>query len=81
MRRRRYGRIVNLGSVIGKNGGNPRPWIDPAEQARASNVDPAASVGAIRKAKALERDLGATVWLHHDAEDQQAVPLAPEHHG
>lgn len=52
-----------------------------AEQARATNVDPAASVEAIRKAKALERDLGATVWLHHDTEDQQAVPLAPEHHG
>lgn len=38
MRRNRWGRIVNLGSVIGKNGGNPRPWIDPAEQERASNV-------------------------------------------
>src|SRR3546814_20152369 len=33
-----YGRIVNMGSVLGKSGGNPRPWLDPAEQARASNV-------------------------------------------
>lgn len=38
MRHQGGGRIINLGSVIGKNGGNPRPWIDPAEQARASNV-------------------------------------------
>jgi len=38
MRRQGGGRIINLGSVVGKNGGNPRPWIDPAEQARASNV-------------------------------------------
>lgn len=38
MRRQGSGRIINLGSVIGKNGGNPRPWIDPAEQERASNV-------------------------------------------
>lgn len=38
MRAQRYGRIVNLGSVIGKNGGNARPWIDPAEQERSSNV-------------------------------------------
>jgi 3-oxoacyl-[acyl-carrier protein] reductase len=32
------GRIVNIGSVLGKNGGNSRPWIDPAEQARSGNV-------------------------------------------
>jgi 3-oxoacyl-[acyl-carrier protein] reductase len=38
MRANRHGRIINIGSIIGKNGGNPRPWIDPAEQARASNV-------------------------------------------
>jgi NAD(P)-dependent dehydrogenase (short-subunit alcohol dehydrogenase family) len=38
MRRQRFGRIVNLGSVIGKNGGNPRPWLDAREQDRASNV-------------------------------------------
>ncbi len=38
MRRNGWGRIVNLGSIIGKNGGNPRPWIDPAEQDRASNI-------------------------------------------
>jgi 3-oxoacyl-[acyl-carrier protein] reductase len=38
MRRRGFGRIINLGSIIGKNGGNPRPWIDPGEQRRASNV-------------------------------------------
>jgi len=38
MRRQRYGRIVNLGSVVGQNGGNPRPWMDPSEQIRAGNV-------------------------------------------
>lgn len=38
MQRGGGGRIVNLGSVIGKNGGNPRPWLDPREQERASNV-------------------------------------------
>ena len=32
------GRIVNLGSVLGKNGGNTRPWIDPAEQRASGNV-------------------------------------------
>lgn len=47
MRRQRYGRIVNLGSVIGKNGGNPRPWIDPAEQVRASNVAYGASKAGV----------------------------------
>lgn len=38
MRRQRYGRIVNLGSVVGKNGGNPRPWLDRREAERAGNV-------------------------------------------
>lgn len=28
MRSSRYGRIVNIGSVLAKNGGNPRLWID-----------------------------------------------------
>lgn len=32
------GRIINLGSVLGKNGGNPRPWIDASEQNAAGNV-------------------------------------------
>ena len=38
MRGRRYGRIINIGSLLAKNGGNPRPWIDRSEQARAGNV-------------------------------------------
>lgn len=38
MRKQNHGRIINLGSVIGKNGGNPRPWLDPKEQERASNI-------------------------------------------
>ncbi len=38
MRAARYGRIVTIGSVLAKNGGNPRPWIDRTEQARAGNV-------------------------------------------
>lgn len=47
MRAQGYGRIVNLGSVIGKNGGNPRPWIDPSEQARASNAAYGASKAGV----------------------------------
>jgi 3-oxoacyl-[acyl-carrier protein] reductase len=35
---RRAGAIVNLGSVVGKNGGNARPWIDPNEQKGAGSV-------------------------------------------
>jgi len=47
MREQGYGRIVNIGSVIGKNGGNPRPWIDPEEQKRASNLAYGASKAGI----------------------------------
>lgn len=38
MKRSRFGRIINIGSVVGKNAGNARPWIDAAEQQRAGNV-------------------------------------------
>lgn len=38
MKRAGFGRIVNIGSVVGKNAGNARPWIDPGEQQRAGNV-------------------------------------------
>ena len=38
MRRQKYGRIVNISSVLGKNGGNPRPWIDSEEQKRAGSL-------------------------------------------
>jgi 3-oxoacyl-[acyl-carrier protein] reductase len=47
MRARRRGRIVNLGSIIGKNGGNARPWIDPSEQTRSSNVAYGASKAGV----------------------------------
>ena len=38
MKARKYGRIINIGSILGKNGGNARPWIDASEQANASNI-------------------------------------------
>jgi 3-oxoacyl-[acyl-carrier protein] reductase len=47
MRAQRYGRIVNIGSILGKNGGNPRPWIDRAEQACAGNIAYGASKAGV----------------------------------
>ena len=38
MKEARFGRIVNIGSVVGKNAGNARAWLDPAELDRAGNV-------------------------------------------
>jgi 3-oxoacyl-[acyl-carrier protein] reductase len=38
LRRRGSGRIINIGSVLGKNGGNARPWIDANEQTRSGSV-------------------------------------------
>jgi 3-oxoacyl-[acyl-carrier protein] reductase len=38
MKRQGFGRIVNVGSVLAKNGGNPRPWLNPDEQAKAGNA-------------------------------------------
>jgi NAD(P)-dependent dehydrogenase (short-subunit alcohol dehydrogenase family) len=38
MKRIGFGRILNIGSVVGKNAGNARPWLDAQEQQRAGNV-------------------------------------------
>src|SRR5712664_828973 len=39
MRRQgRGGRIVNIGSLLAKNGGNARPWIDSSEQNGSGNI-------------------------------------------
>ena len=38
MREQQYGRIVTLGSVVGKVGGNPRPWLDREEPLGSANV-------------------------------------------
>jgi NAD(P)-dependent dehydrogenase (short-subunit alcohol dehydrogenase family) len=32
------GRIINIGSLLGKNGGNARPWIDSTEQNASGNI-------------------------------------------
>jgi 3-oxoacyl-[acyl-carrier protein] reductase len=47
MRAQKYGRIVNISSLLAKNGGNPRPWIDPEEQKRAGNVAYGASKAGV----------------------------------
>lgn len=47
MRQQGSGRIVNIGSVLAKNGGNPRPWIDADEQDRAGNAAYGASKAGV----------------------------------
>ena len=60
MRERRSGRIVNIGSIIGKNGGNARPWVDPTEQDRASNIAYGASKAGVHAVTLfLARELAA----------------------
>lgn len=56
-----FGRIVNIGSVLAKNGGNPRPWLDTSEQVRAGN----AAYGAAKAgAHALTLYLAKEVAVH-----------------
>lgn len=58
MRAQSWGRIINLGSVVGKNGGNARPWIDLAEQDLSSNVAYGASKAGVHALTAfLAREL------------------------
>lgn len=47
MKAQGFGRIVNVGSVLAKNGGNPRPWLDAGEQAQAGNAAYGASKAGV----------------------------------
>lgn len=61
LRKRGAGRIISIGSVLGKNGGNARPWINPEEQTRAGNVAYGASKSGIHIMTAyLARELAAS---------------------
>ncbi len=60
MRANAYGRIINIGSIIGKNGGNARPWIDPLEQERSGNLAYGASKAGVHAITSfLARELAA----------------------
>lgn len=60
MAERRKGAIVNLGSVVGKNGGNARPWLDPAEQDSAGNIAYGMSKAAVHSmTQFLAKELAA----------------------
>ncbi|HTO48394.1 MAG TPA: SDR family NAD(P)-dependent oxidoreductase [Burkholderiales bacterium] len=65
MKAQRFGRIINLGSVLGKNGGNARPWLDAGEQRASGNVAYGASKAGVHAITAyLARELaphGTTV--------------------
>jgi N-acyl homoserine lactone hydrolase len=52
-----------------------RDYTDVA--VRASNVDLEQSRQSIEAAKRIERERGATVWLHHDLEGQRDIRTAP----
>ena len=64
MRRQRYGRIINMGSLLAKNGGNPRPWIDRSEQARAGNVAYGSAKAGVHAMTHVSRQ-GAGGGRHH----------------
>ena len=50
------------------------------EAVRHANVDLEKSRWSIATAKRIERELGATVWLHHDRDAQRAVHTAPSYY-
>jgi N-acyl homoserine lactone hydrolase len=56
-----------------------RDYADGA--VRQGNFDLEKSRRSIETAKEIERELGASVWLHHDRDAQRAVQTAPRHYG
>lgn len=61
LRARGGGRIVNIGSVLAKNGGNARPWLNPDEQSRAGNLAYGASKAGVHALTLyLARELAAS---------------------
>ncbi|RFB70882.1 MULTISPECIES: SDR family oxidoreductase [unclassified Herbaspirillum] len=61
MRKRGGGRIITIGSVLAKNGGNARPWLFPDEQQVSANVAYGASKAGVHAMTAyLARELAAS---------------------
>ncbi|WP_218831790.1 SDR family NAD(P)-dependent oxidoreductase [Bordetella genomosp. 10] len=61
MKKQGGGSIVNIGSVVGKNGGNARCWIDPDEQSGVSNAAYGAAKAGVHLLTAyLARELAAS---------------------
>lgn len=61
MRKRKGGRIITIGSILGKNGGNARPWLFPDEQKGSANVAYGISKAGVHAMTAyLARELAAS---------------------
>jgi 3-oxoacyl-[acyl-carrier protein] reductase len=77
MRRQRRGRIVTIGSLIGRNGGNARPWVDRAEQERSSNAAYGVSKAGVHALTLfLAKDLAAdNVTVNAVAPGPVATPM------
>lgn len=61
MRKRGGGRIITIGSVLAKNGGNARPWLFPEEQQASANIAYGASKAGVHAMTAyLARELAAS---------------------
>ncbi len=77
MRAQHYGRIINIGSVLAKNGGNPRPWLDRSEQARSGNVAYGASKAGVHAVTLfLAKELAADgITVNAVAPRPIAVPM------
>jgi N-acyl homoserine lactone hydrolase len=77
------GLLVNLrenGAILlaGDIAYSAQDYADAA--VRRSNYDLEQSRRSIERAKQLERELGATVWLHHDLAGQRAIRHAPDYY-
>jgi 3-oxoacyl-[acyl-carrier protein] reductase len=61
LRKRGAGRIINIGSLLGKNGGNARPWLDASEQSRSGNIAYGVSKAGVHMLTAyLARELASS---------------------
>jgi glyoxylase-like metal-dependent hydrolase (beta-lactamase superfamily II) len=74
-------RLPDTGPILlaGDIAYSARDYADDA--VREGNFDLEKSRRSIETAKRIERELRATVWLHHDRDAQRAVHTAPQHYG
>ena len=77
---RGQGAIVNIGSVVGKNSGNARPWLDPAESGAAAGVAYGTAKAAVHALTGfLAREFaGAGVRVNTVAPGPVASPMTTE---
>ena len=80
MRRQQHGRIVTIGSLLAKNGGNTRPWLNRSDMMGSANIAYGVSKAGVHAMTSyLAKDAaGDGVTVNCVAQGPIATPMTQE---